>query len=253
MIIPATHRDQVGSKITKVKKGLAACSGENTNITKKGKEIFCEWMHTPFENVAYKHGHVLCMARDITERKQLESELERSAHYDALTQLPNRALILDLLKKSIAAAKRRHTAIGILFIDLDAFKKINDTFGHSTGDLVLRHSAQVIQQSIREVDYIGRLAGDEFLALLHDVGSATNANSIAQKIRIAIRKPVDVDGREFAVDASIGVSIYPDDSQDIDVLIHMADKEMYKEKDAKSSNQIHKSTDKKIVGIDEHS
>jgi diguanylate cyclase (GGDEF)-like protein len=171
------------------------------------------------------------MARDITEKKALEKKLEQAALYDNLTALPNRALILEKLKKALALAARNQAKLALLFCDLDGFKEVNDSLGHKAGDVLLQIVAKRLLQTIREMDDVGRLGGDEFLIILQDVGSLENAQKIVDKLCEAVAQPCQLNSEELiTIHASIGVSIYPDDAIDFDALIHQSDKKMYQTK-----------------------
>ena len=203
---------------------------KNINIKKDGSEILCEWMNAPFKDKQNHSGFMICMARDITEQEQLKKALEHAAHYDNLTSLPNRALIFEKLKQSLETAARQRTKVAILFLDLNSFKAINDTLGHEVGDVLLMTVAQRLPQAIRESDYAGRLGGDEFLIILQDINSLENAQKIANNIRNLIRQPCVINTETVTIDVSIGISLYPDDTTEINALIHQADKSMYQAK-----------------------
>ena len=203
---------------------------KSTNIKQDGSEILCEWLNAPFKD---KHDHsnfIICMARDITEEARMEEELEYAAHYDTLTSLPNRSLILEQLKQALAIAARQKTKLAVLFLDLNGFKPINDTLGHETGDALLLIVAQRLPQAIRECDYAGRLGGDEFLVILQDIGARDNAQKVVGKLQESISQPCLLKGESICVSASIGISLYPDDGTDINTLVHQADQGMYQAK-----------------------
>lgn len=176
--------------------------------------------------------------RDITERKQLEEELKRSnaelrqtAYHDPLTGLPNRKLFRDSLNQAIETAMINHRLVGLLFLDLDGFKSINDTLGHDVGDLLLKGVAQRLQNSLRGSDTISRLGGDEFTVILPGIPGPTEIITVAEKILSAITQPFDLDGHQVTVTTSIGISLYPIDAQNIDNLIKNADAAMYRAKE----------------------
>ena len=153
-----------------------------------------------------------------------------AAGLDALTQLPNRALLLDRCAHAVASAKRRGTRMALLFLDLDHFKPINDSFGHALGDEVLQTVAQRLVSAVREADTVSRYGGDEFLILLSEVSQPTDAELIAGKLIAAIAEPCRVGGHVLQLSGSIGISIYPDDGEDIDLLVRQADNAMYRAK-----------------------
>ena len=167
------------------------------------------------------------IVRDITERKQAEQKIAHLAHYDYLTDLPNRALLLDVLNHSISLAKRNKHKVAVLFMDLDGFKQINDTLGHEAGDLLLKGVAQRIKKTIRESDTVARVGGDEFILVLDNIDSAENSVFVANKILFALSEPFDLKGQPGRVGGSIGISIFPDDSENPVQLVKQADEAMY--------------------------
>ena len=232
IIVPPAKRREVEEVLATVHKEHSIFHTENTNLKQDGSEILCEWLNAPFKDKHDQSSFIICMARDITEKRRLEQKLEQAAHYDNLTSLPNRALILDLLKQSLATAARQKIKLAILFLDLNGFKAINDTLGHESGDILLLTVAKRLPQAIRECDYAGRLAGDEFLVILHDIGSLENAQRVADKLQDLICQPCAVKDQVVTISASIGISLYPDDATEINTLIHQADQGMYQAKQA---------------------
>lgn len=154
-------------------------------------------------------------------------ELARSSQLDALTDTPNRALMLDRLEGAIALARRHDTRFAVLFIDLDHFKQINDTLGHAAGDEVLRLAALGLASVVRDSDTVSRHGGDEFLVLLAEVAHAPDAALVAAKMLSVLAEPKTVGGHELSLLASIGIAIYPEDGDDATTLIHHADAAMY--------------------------
>jgi diguanylate cyclase (GGDEF)-like protein/PAS domain S-box-containing protein len=236
-IVPPEEQPEVEKTLTTVHQKRAIVRAENANVKQDGCEILCEWMNAPFKNKHDQSTFVICMARDITEQKRLEQQLEQAAHYDNLTRLPNRALILDLLKQVIATSARQHCKLAILFLDLNGFKDINDRLGHESGDLLLLTIAERLPHAIRECDYAGRLAGDEFLIILQDIGSRENAQTVAAKVQDLICRPCTIKDQTITISTSIGISLYPDDATELNALIHKADQEMYQEKQARPNKQ----------------
>lgn len=168
---------------------------------------------------------------DITERKQFEEKLMKMAHYDQLTGLANRALFHDRLSQALAQAKRNKEKFAILYLDLDGFKAINDTLGHKTGDEVLAETADRMRQSVREVDTVARMGGDEFTIILNDIHTNDDISLVADKLLKAISRPYDKSAPGNKITVSIGISIYPDDATQRDALISAADNAMYHSKD----------------------
>jgi len=167
------------------------------------------------------------IVRDITERKLVEEKLAYFAHHDYLTDLPNRILFLNRLEHSTLLAKRNKYKVATLFLDLDGFKKINDTLGHDAGDQLLKEVAVRLKEAIRSSDMVARVGGDEFTFVLINIGSYENAALMANKIIAALSEPFELKGQQCHVGSSIGISIYPDDAQDTATLIRQADEAMY--------------------------
>ena len=174
---------------------------------------------------------VAVLFNDITERKRLDEEIRHMAHHDAMTGLPNRRLFMDLLTLEMAQARRNRKKLAVLFLDLDRFKEINDTLGHETGDELLKQVAARLKASVRVSDTIARIGGDEFNVIIPDIYYPEYASEVAQKIMNEIRRPFTVHGHELTVSTSIGISIFPDDSEEIDTLLRYADIAMYHAKE----------------------
>ena len=161
------------------------------------------------------------------ERQQLLSRLQFMAQYDPLTQLPNRALLYDRLHIALARARREQAQLSLLFLDLDKFKQVNDSFGHAVGDRLLQMVAKRLQQCVRESDTVARLGGDEFVVLLDDFYSAEHAVTVAEKIRVALNRPFDLAGHAQLILPSIGIALYPQHGTDAQQLLNHADNAMY--------------------------
>ncbi len=169
--------------------------------------------------------------QDITQRKEREQAYKHGAQHDALTGLPNRALLADRLERALLTAQRDGTRVALLFLDLDGFKQVNDTYGHDAGDVVLRTIARRIQNGIRATDTLARLGGDEFVVLLPDVGDPPNAIALAQKIAAAARLPISLsDTAQAGLSLSIGIALYPQHGGDAATLTEHADQAMYRAK-----------------------
>jgi len=158
------------------------------------------------------------------------SEMTRVSQRDALTNTPNRALMIDRLHNAIAVARRHGTRFAVLFVDLDDFKQVNDTLGHVAGDGVLQQAARHLQSVVRDSDTVSRYGGDEFLVLLADVAQASDAALVAAKILGGVAQAIHVDDHEVHLSASIGIAIYPDDAEEAATLISRADAAMYRSK-----------------------
>ncbi len=171
------------------------------------------------------------VARDISDRKRAEETISYQAYHDLLTGLPNRTRFNDHLNLALPQAKRNACMLAVMFLDLDRFKVVNDTLGHPVGDQLLRLVSQRLQECLRAGDTLARIGGDEFLVLLPQIRERAGAERVARKIMEGLRRPFSVDGYELFVGASIGISIFPDDTDSPDALIRNADVAMYHVKD----------------------
>jgi diguanylate cyclase (GGDEF)-like protein/PAS domain S-box-containing protein len=169
--------------------------------------------------------------RDITERKQVEQRLEHLALYDALTGLPNRMLFYDRMNQLLALAKRNGFVLGLLFMDLDKFKSINDTHGHEAGDLLLIEVSRRMTTSTRGSDTVARMGGDEFIGICGRITAPLDAAVVANKIIATLSQPFQIKGLELTVGVSIGISVYPLDGDDSEMLVNKADAAMYRVKE----------------------
>jgi diguanylate cyclase (GGDEF)-like protein/PAS domain S-box-containing protein len=179
---------------------------------------------------------MICTLSDISERKATEERISHMAQHDTLTDLPNRALFSDRLRLAIAKASRNRERLAMMFIDLDKFKPVNDTYGHAVGDLLLREVAHRLQHCVRESDTVGRIGGDEFVVLLPAIESERDALSVAAKIQFALNQPFVVAGHVLSISSSIGVAIYPDHGTDEMQLAKCADDAMYLAKESGRNN-----------------
>ena len=173
---------------------------------------------------------------DITERKATQEKIIHLAHYDALTDLPNRSLVQDRIQQTIAWARRAEAQFAIMFIDLDKFKNINDTLGHDVGDQLLQMVAQRLTESLRAEDTVGRQGGDEFIVLLASLSAAEDSAVVAQKILGTLAAPFVINGQDLRTGASLGIAVYPQDGEDVETLLKNSDTAMYHAKEAGRSN-----------------
>ena len=169
---------------------------------------------------------------DITTRRNMEEQIRRMAHFDSLTNLPNRILLMDRLEQALAISQRNHSKTSVIFMDLDHFKEINDSLGHHVGDMLLQQVAERISGALREVDTVSRLGGDEFVVVLPELRHSEDARTIAQKLLNALDEDIFISGDKLRVSPSLGISIYPDHASDASALIRLADKAMYHSKQA---------------------
>lgn len=204
--------------------------GEIWNRRKSG-EVYPEWLSIGvLKNSKGEVINYIALFSDITDRKAAEQKIEFLAHYDALTKLPNRSLFADRLNLALLYATRNGTKVGLLFLDLDKFKDVNDTMGHLAGDQLLKSVAQRLKSCVRESDTVCRQGGDEFMILLYEVLSRDAVEQVAQKIMEAMAAPHQIGGRELPVTFSVGASIFPDNADDVDTMIKCADDAMYRAK-----------------------
>jgi diguanylate cyclase (GGDEF)-like protein/PAS domain S-box-containing protein len=173
---------------------------------------------------------LIAVVKDVTRRKQAEEALLRMANHDALTGLPNRVLLQDRLAQAIVHAQRAQRQVGVMFIDLDRFKHVNDSLGHDAGDQMIVEIARRLAGSLRESDTVARQGGDEFVVVLADLGCPEDAALVAQKVLDALFRPLLLGGQELFPTASIGLAMYPRDGQDSPTLLKCADSAMYRAK-----------------------
>ncbi len=180
------------------------------------------------------HGDLLARSiRYAIERKRTEERLTYLAQYDQLTGLVNRALFRDRLEQAIARSKRTGQGFGLVLLDLDRFKQVNDTLGHDAGDQVLKAVAERLKACVREVDTVARMGGDEFTMILEGTSTEPSAEIVARRIIQSVSKPMTIGGQSVSVGTSIGITFYPQDDQTADVLLKHADTAMYEAKQKK--------------------
>jgi diguanylate cyclase (GGDEF)-like protein/PAS domain S-box-containing protein len=211
----------------KLKGALGAYDIEYRIIHADGSE---RWVHDrafPVWNAQGAVERIAGITEDITERKHAQEQLLHLAHFDRLTDLPNRVLVYDRFTQALAQARRNAWSSAILFIGLDRFKNVNDTLGHAQGDKLLQMVAGRMRPFVHSGDTVGRVAGDEFAVILSELAAPQDAGVTVQNILNVIAEPFDVDGHEVYVTASVGIAVYPTDGEDADTLIRNADKAMH--------------------------
>lgn len=202
-------------------------SGEIWNRRKSG-ELFLEWI--TINAIRDERGaisHYTSVFSDITQRAAAEEKLRYLAHHDPLTDLPNRVLMQDRLNLALLQAQREQTQLAVVYLDIDHFKHVNDTLGHGIGDELIRRVAQSLKSAIRESDTVSRLGGDEFAILLPNIGSRNNATRLVDKIFNTVDKCFKLAGRQLHVSFSMGISLFPDDGDNVEQLVKHADSAMY--------------------------
>jgi diguanylate cyclase (GGDEF)-like protein/PAS domain S-box-containing protein len=224
------------------------------NRRKDGTLYHEEKTITPLKDNQGEVTHFISTGKDITERIQYQERLHHMAHYDVLTGLPNRTLFMDRLSQALARARWHKRVVGVLFLDLDRFKVVNDTLGHDVGDRVLQTAAGRLQQCVRDGDTVARLGGDELAIVLEDVDKEQDITPIAEKIVASFTQPFNIDGRELFINTSVGISVHPDDGEDAKVLIKNADIAMYRAKEQGGGNfqfysekMAHQSSDRLLL------
>jgi diguanylate cyclase (GGDEF)-like protein/PAS domain S-box-containing protein len=199
------------------------------------------WMLVRGEAIRNVNGLIVSLhgvAQDITQRKKAEEKLERIAHYDVLTNLPNRVLLADRLNQAMAQCFRRNKSLAVAFMDLDGFKEINDNHGHNVGDELLIAVSHRMQGALREGDTLARIGGDEFIAVLVDLDNIEDSQPVLDRLLKAAAEPITLGDDTMCVSASIGVTLYPQDGADADQLMRHADQAMYVAKQA-GKNRYH--------------
>ncbi|WP_438969795.1 bifunctional diguanylate cyclase/phosphodiesterase [Methylophaga sp.] len=206
-------------------------SGEVWNKRKNG-QMYAETLTlSTVKNADQEISHYVALLTDITQIKEHQTELSMVANYDMLTHLPNRALLADRLTQTLLQSRRHNQSLAVLFIDLDGFKHINDLHGHDVGDELLITLAKRIKEELREGDTLARVGGDEFVAVLADLAKIENADAILERLLFVSSEPVSIGNLRLTVSASIGVTFYPQDNVDAELLLRHADQAMYTAKE----------------------
>jgi diguanylate cyclase (GGDEF)-like protein/PAS domain S-box-containing protein len=204
--------------------------GELWSVRKNG-EMYLEFLTvSAVRDTRGRATHYVGVFSDITKAKESQEKLDHLAHHDPLTALPNRLLFHDRLQHALLRAARDGEQLALLFIDLDRFKNVNDTLGHHIGDELLKQVAKALQDRLREGDTLARLGGDEFIVLLENIENQYGASQVAEKLVQMFEEPFMVAGHELFVTCSVGISLFPDDAADLNMLIRNADVAMYQAK-----------------------
>ena len=211
-------------------------SGEVSNRRKSG-EVYIEW--ASIKQVCDLQGkltHYVAAFSDITARKASEENIRHQAQYDALTDLPNRVLLFDRLQQALAQAKRDKNRLGLMYLDLDKFKQVNDNLGHAIGDQLLQQVSSRMRGCMRKMDTVARIGGDEFVVLLPVIDSELDALIVAEKIRLVLNQPFEIDGQSVSISSSTGIAIYPEHGENEDEITCNADIAMYHAKESGRNN-----------------
>ena len=199
-------------------------------VPQTGRRGWVSAVYRPHSDGNGKIVGVIGLVRDITERKTAEQQIEYQAYHDALTGLANRRLFQEHLSLALALAQRRHSFVAVLFLDLDHFKIVNDSLGHSVGDELLKHVSRRLKHAVREGDTVARVGGDEFTIVLQEIARPDDAAAVAKKVIRSVSDPIEINGHKLYVTTSIGVTVYPRDGEDAETLLKNADAAMYRAK-----------------------
>ena len=203
---------------------------ESVNIRKNGEEFPAYLTSISVRDSASRYLGIITTCEDISDRKVAEKKIHQLAYYDMLTGLPNRGMFLERLHNSLAQAQRDQEKVSLIFLDLDSFKDVNDTQGHDVGDILLRLVAERLADCMRDSDLLARLGGDEFVVVCPTVATQESVAVVVQRIQAIFNTPFEIGGLQIYTSASIGIAVYPDDSQDASILFRCADTAMYQAK-----------------------
>ena len=220
------------------------------NRRKNGSLYYEEKTITPLKDADGHITHFIATGKDITDRMQTQERLHYLAYHDVLTELPNRLLFMERLTHALKSRRGRSTRLAVLFLDLDRFKMINDTLGHQVGDALLRKIAAILPNCVDPGDTIARFGGDEFGILLEDGVTLDSTAALARKILNVFSQPFHIEGHEFYINTSIGVSVYPEDGDNADALLKNADVAMYRAKDQGGSAYQYYSSDMSVKALE---
>lgn len=236
-----THPEDLESDLTLVREVLddtrQTYQMDKRYIAKDGAEIWIQLNVSLVRDSAGKPLYFISQIQNIGTRRSLQQRTERLALHDALTDLANSRLLHDRLERAIAAARRAKRMAGVVFLDLDGFKAVNDAHGHAAGDAVLKEVAGRLAAAVRNVDTVGRIGGDEFVVVLGDVDSTQGSMLAAKRIRAAFEAPFVAAGARTNLGASLGIALYPDHGGDAQTLLQRADSAMYRAK-SEGTNMI---------------
>jgi len=205
---------------------------------RKNNDIYPEWLSiTAVFDDNNDVSHYIGIFSDVSTENEGNERLYHLAYYDSLCDLPNRMLFYDRLRQAISRCKRNEKQIAVMYMDLDGFKAVNDEYGHTVGDELLQHVSKRVVSMLRESDTVARIGGDEFTLIINDVESVESLNIIANKILMIVQESYTLLGHSFNISASIGISLLPDDTEDMNTLVKQADIAMYKAK-KEGKNQV---------------
>jgi len=248
LTVHGEDRERVEHALKQILAARIPCDIDHRMILPNGGEFTVNLQAEAVFDDQLKSLTIVGTAQDISERKRSEREIHRLAYFDSLTGLPNRVLFKDRVARALAHASRYQSMLAILFLDLDRFKIINDTLGHNIGDLLLKHVADRLTDSVRHSDSIGRatgkeaehelarLGGDEFTVLLTNLHDVQDAAKVARRMLEALARPFLIDGHEIFVTVSVGIAVFPSDGDSVDILLKNSDSAMYHAKEEGRNN-----------------
>lgn len=229
---PALIRPEDAAAIANALRDSGSCQSEAHLNTRDGSSVTVKHSVSTMRDATGRVKAIVAIFQDVTEQKLSEQRLHQLAHYDVLTNLPNRRTFAERIQHEIDLAVRRNTMLAVVFIDIDHFKTINDSLGHATGDLVLQAVANRLRNCLRIGDTVARIGGDEFVVLLEGNSKRETFERVAHKLAESLTEAVMIDGREMYVAASMGISVFPHDGTDSETLLRNADTAMYRAKTA---------------------
>ncbi|WP_158289694.1 sensor domain-containing diguanylate cyclase [Paenibacillus flagellatus] len=232
------YRNDVTRAFFRVKARGKPFSAQYQYRSDNGDWIWVESTGIPMAGDHEDLSYIAVLTKDITKQKRTEESLRTMAFHDSLTGLPNRRLFKEHLLHSLAQAKRNRGLLGLLYLDIDDFKRINDTMGHETGDEFLKAFAKRVKGCIREIDMVARMGGDEFTVLLPTVDSAANVDKVAKRILAAISAPWESHGHQFHATVSGGIVVYPENGEDATTLLRHVDMALYSVKGSGRNNFV---------------
>ena len=253
-LFPHIREQQVDEMLDRALAGETVSSPDiHYHVPGTGRRGWISAVYRPHHDSDGEVSGVIGLIRDITERKAAEQQIEYQAYHDALTGLANRRLFQEHLSLALALAQRQERLVAVLFLDLDHFKLVNDSLGHSVGDAMLRQVAQRLKSAVREGDTVARVGGDEFTIVLQEVAHRSDAAVVANKVLEAVAAPLEVNGHRLYVTTSIGITVFPEDGQDAETLLKNADAAMYRAKDEgrntyqMSTQELSRSTEERMT------
>lgn len=232
LILPESVKPRVAQVWENLLTGQGEFRSTNENLAKDGKTIYCEWYNTPLMDADGRVIGVASLAHDVTEQKRAAERINHLAYHDDLTGLPNRTLFKDRLSHAFTMADRKKRLVGVLLLDIDYFKDVNDTLGHEAGNMLLQAVARRLQDGLRASDTVARFGGDEFAVIIAEVEHADDVVQVAQHIVDGFKEPFDIFGHELFVTLSMGITLYPLDDGNVENLLRNADSAMYAAKAA---------------------